>query len=51
MSFTESLVRAFQETYEQKFGQSISATEAKLELAYLAELVRVAMRKEFENEK
>ena len=44
MRMSEKLVRAFQETYERKFGQSISAEEAERDLSDLAELVRIIMK-------
>ena len=44
MRMSEKLVRAFQETYERKFGQSISAEEAERDLSDLAELVRIIIK-------
>lgn len=38
---SEKLVRAFQETYERKFGESISAEKARRDLSDLAELIKI----------
>lgn len=45
MQVSEKLVRAFQETYERKFGENISAEKARQDLSDLAELVKIIMQK------
>jgi len=41
MQISKRLVRAFQETYERKFGESISAEKTRQDLSDLAELVKI----------
>lgn len=41
MYISKSLIRAFQETHEQKFGQAIPADEAERNLSDLAELIKL----------
>lgn len=51
MQIPKGLIRAFQETYEREFGQTISAGEAESNLSDLVELVKLITRERSENEK
>lgn len=41
MYISDKLVQSFQKTYERKFGQGITANEAKQDLSNLAELIKL----------
>ena len=41
MKIPDGLVRALQDVYERKFGQSISAKEAEQKLLDLVELIKI----------
>ena len=45
MQVPKELVRAYQETYEHKFGHNISAEEAEQNLIGLAELIKLIIRR------
>lgn len=40
MQISESLVRAYQDHYEKRFRQSITASEAERQLSILVEIIR-----------
>lgn len=51
MQISKGLIQAFQETYEQKFGQVIPAREAESNLSDLAELIKLIAHERSENGK